>query len=333
MLKLSVRTVLCMCLILLFLVYCSNEPSSVVETSPVNNPPVITSTPPNQHSYIDFYTYTPEASDPDGDPLFYSSLHPDFLSFDEESNVLQGQTTAADTGSYNIVITVSDGTDSTIQSYTLSVNPVSNRPPLITTTPILESDYGRPYTYSLNAHDPDGDSLQITAAHPAWLSFDSETGVLHGTPAWENIGGHQVSFVVTDGEFNTIQSFQLIVLLGEIVCEQDFGDPDSSEYILPFKAGYSFTCIQGNCNPFGGHNNTFAYDFDTQIGDTIIASRGGLVFFVNEQYEDGDIVSGHENNVFIEHDDGTAARYTHLAKDGALVSAGNACSAGRADRH
>ncbi|MEE8404133.1 MAG: M23 family metallopeptidase [candidate division Zixibacteria bacterium] len=109
---------------------------------------------------------------------------------------------------------------------------------------------------------------------------------------------------------------------GEIICDVDFGPPCISLYILPFQVGNTFGILGSNCAPVGGHVNWFAYDFDTQMGDTIIASRAGTVIVSNDQYSDDDFTCGHENNVFILHSDGTVIRYTHLLNSGNLVEVG-----------
>ena len=106
----------------------------------------------------------------------------------------------------------------------------------------------------------------------------------------------------------------------EIDCNVDFGDPASSNYILPFSPGKEYPLSQTYCppNPAWGHHNWFAYDFDMNIGDTIIAARAGTVIFVDEQWVDGNRTPGEENFIFIEHSDGTVASYVHLTKDGVL---------------
>ncbi len=106
----------------------------------------------------------------------------------------------------------------------------------------------------------------------------------------------------------------------EINCDTVYSDPALSEYILPYPTGKTYPITQSNCSAIGGHNLTFAYDFDMALGDTIIASRAGVVTFVNDQYADTDWTSGHENNVFIRHSDGTRIRYTHLMQHGAFVN-------------
>lgn len=122
----------------------------------------------------------------------------------------------------------------------------------------------------------------------------------------------------------------LLVAQDEINCDTIYTDPAESEYILPYPTGKTYNVTQSNCHPTGGHFLTFAYDFNTAIGDTIIACRAGVVTFANDQYLDTDWTSGHENNVFVKHSDGTRIRYTHLKQGGALVVANQQVEQGQA---
>lgn len=114
-------------------------------------------------------------------------------------------------------------------------------------------------------------------------------------------------------------------------CTQEFGDPAASPHTLPWPAGKSYRLFQGYCpsNRTWGHWGWLAYDFDVQIGDTVLASRGGRVFAARDSFEDATRVCGEENWVFIEHDDGTVMQYAHLTKGGALVSFGETVSQGQ----
>ncbi|MCB9267431.1 MAG: peptidoglycan DD-metalloendopeptidase family protein [Lewinellaceae bacterium] len=123
--------------------------------------------------------------------------------------------------------------------------------------------------------------------------------------------------------------FLSATIIAQVNCDTILSPPSGSEYVLPYPPGKSYRIIQGNCPAIGGHANTFAYDFDTQTGDTIVACRQGVVIWVNEQYADTDWVSGHENNVFVRHNDGTVIRYTHLKQNGALVNANSVISQGQ----
>lgn len=114
----------------------------------------------------------------------------------------------------------------------------------------------------------------------------------------------------------------------QVNCDTIIPPPSQSNYILPYPVGKTYCITQSYCSN-GGHANLFAYDFNTQLGDTITACRSGLVVFVNEQYSDSDWVNGHENNVFIQHNDGTRMRYTHLKQFGVFVTAGQVVTAGQ----
>ena len=110
--------------------------------------------------------------------------------------------------------------------------------------------------------------------------------------------------------------------------QQSFTPPAESPYVLPWNVGSTYTMFQGNCSQLGGHRDTFAYDFDLDMGDPVLAARAGIAIIVNDQFSDDDHIEGHENNVFVEHDDGTVVRYTHLMQNGAMVTQGQAVQAG-----
>ncbi|NNF03701.1 MAG: peptidoglycan DD-metalloendopeptidase family protein [Rhodothermales bacterium] len=201
--------------------------------------------------------------------------------------------------------------------------------PVFRSAPVTSTDHNRPYVYQIEVADPDGDETTVSVpVRPGWMAYDPETKVLAGTAGWDNIDRYSVSILASDGQESTRQNFSVTVTLGEIVCDQDFGDPSQSAYVLPYRVGATYDLSQGYCppNPAWGHHDWFAYDFDMAIGDTVLASRGGEVLFVREDNPDNvngaDCSGGKENFVFILHDDGTVMQYVHLTTDGALVSVG-----------
>jgi len=309
---------------------CSENGDLGNESTATNHPPEITSTPVTEIDHDQPYEYIVRASDPDGDVLSFSLAHAPWLSFDEPARSLTGQPTLQDTGSFDTKITVSDGQDSVQQDFAIMVSKAANASPFFVSSPVMTADHNREYVYTASATDPDGDPLIFSAIHPSWLGFDAGTATISGLATRDNLGVTSITISVTDGDFEVSQNYTISVVVGEIICDTDFGDPGTSLYIIPFPAGSSYSVTQSYCNPFGGHNNTFAYDFHLSIGDTVVASRPGTVLFTNDQYLDGDIISGHENNVFITHDDGTVIRYTHLMHNGALVSAGEEIVEGQA---
>ncbi len=78
---------------------------------PINQPPTISGVPASSVTEDEFYTFTPEASDPEDDNMTFSvSNLPEWASFDELSGTISGAPVTEDIGFYeNIIISVFDG--------------------------------------------------------------------------------------------------------------------------------------------------------------------------------------------------------------------------------
>jgi hypothetical protein len=89
-----------------------NPPSNPPSNPPANGAPTISGTPATQVLQGSQYSFTPTASDPNGDTLTFSIQGmPSWASFTPSTGRLQGTPGAGDVGSYtNIRIAVSDGT-------------------------------------------------------------------------------------------------------------------------------------------------------------------------------------------------------------------------------
>ncbi len=96
-------------------------------------------------------------------------------------------------------------------------------------------------------------------------------------------------------------------------------------YRLPFPIGYNYTCTGGNGEEDHHKVNSeseFAFDFNLSINSDVIASRGGIVHLLEEDYTDNNGGPG-VNYLVIDHGDGTFGLYLHLTKDGVLVDPGD----------
>ena len=192
-----------------------SETPTPTPTPTPNSAPVISSTGVSTVEAGSAYSYTLASSDADGDTLTLSaSTLPAWLSFDSATGVLSGTPAEADEGDHAITLTVSDGTDEITQAFSIAVTvpvPVNNAP-AITSTGVSTVEAGSAYSYTLASSDADGDTLTLSASTlPAWLSFDSATGVLSGTPAEADEGDHAITLTVSDGTDEITQAFSIAV--------------------------------------------------------------------------------------------------------------------------
>ncbi len=115
-----------------------------VQAAP-NQPPVISGTPATTVVAGGTYSFTPTASDPDGNTLTFAvSGKPSWASFDATTGRLSGTPTAANVGSYgNIVISVSDGTVSTaLAAFGIAVSGVTTGSATLSWTPPTQNTDG-----------------------------------------------------------------------------------------------------------------------------------------------------------------------------------------------
>ena len=105
-----------------------------------------------------------------------------------------------------------------------------------------------------------------------------------------------------------------------------YPDQQASPSVLPWPVGGQFPVMTGNCRddiPTHSGDRRYAYDFRMPVGTLVTAARGGTVAVVVEHNSDSDHTFGHENHVFVSHDDGTFTLYFHIAQNGALVEEGD----------
>lgn len=114
-----------------------------------NNAPTISGAPPASVKVGESYSFTPTASDPDGDTLTFSVQNrPAWSNFDTPTGTLSGMTVQGDEGSYsNIVITVSDGSAAaSLRAFSVAVVQIGLGSVILGWTPPTQNSDGSPLT-------------------------------------------------------------------------------------------------------------------------------------------------------------------------------------------
>ena len=186
--------------------------------SAANRPPVISGTPGTTVAVGNTYSFTPVASDPDGDRLTFTVWNkPAWATFSTATGLLQGTPGAGDVGTYSEVYVGVTDTKINIwlPPFNLTVSAGGgNRPPTISGTPPTSVPQGTPYSFQPTASDPDGNPLTYTVWNkPAWATFTPATGRLQGTPGAGDVGTYSEVYVgVTDSKINVwLPPFNLTV--------------------------------------------------------------------------------------------------------------------------
>jgi len=219
----------------------------------VNAAPTISGTPASNVTSGQSYSFTPVASDTDGDNLTYSiSNMPAWASFITSTGTLSGTPQAGDINTYTgITISVSDGTDTvSLQTFSITVDAVviSNTPPTISGTPDTSVTVDQSYSFTPVANDADADNLTFAITNPPiWAGFDTSTGTLSGTPqAGDENTYSGISISVTDGtDTVSLPSFSITVsaVASANTPPTISGTPVSS---LEVGQSYSFTPTTGD---------------------------------------------------------------------------------------
>jgi hypothetical protein len=185
-------------------------------TSPPNAAPTISGTPGTSVTSGEAYSFTPVASDPDGQTLRFGIANaPSWSTFDIVTGRLSGTPTSTDVGTTsNIVISVSDGSLSAmLPAFSITVTQ-ANRAPTISGTPATSVVSGQAYSFTPTASDPDGQTLTYAiSGRPSWATFSTSTGRLSGTPDSTHVGTtSNIVISVSDGALSaTLPAFSITV--------------------------------------------------------------------------------------------------------------------------
>ena len=173
-----------------------------INITPVNDAPIISGIPDTTVDEDSAYSFTPAASDVDGDALTFSITNqPSWASFNTNTGALTGTPTNDDVGDdTGIVISVDDGAGPVaLASFDIEVVN-TNDAPIISGTPQGVSIAGGMYDFTPTLEDVDvGDTATFSVlGNDPWLSIDPNSGRLSGTPAAGDEGTTNITVTVTD---------------------------------------------------------------------------------------------------------------------------------------
>lgn len=161
------------------------------EPSPGNRAPTISGTPSTTVMQGNAYSFTPSASDADGDSLSFSVANlPGWATFNETTGAVNGTPSAADVGTYgNIAITVSDGSaNASLPAFSIQVVGTATGSATLTWNPPTQNTDGSPlndlagykiywgtaqgsYTSSVTINNPGLSSYVVEQLTPATWHF------------------------------------------------------------------------------------------------------------------------------------------------------------------
>ncbi|MDR0769889.1 MAG: hypothetical protein LBE75_01625 [Burkholderiales bacterium] len=258
-------------------------------TPSANTPPRITSDPVTTGAVGTAYSYQVEAEDDDGDILNYSLPEsPTGMTIDSDGLVKWASPVS---GAHNITVRVSDGQATDEQSYvlTVSIAPLVNTPPRITSDPVTTGAVGTAYSYQVEAEDDDGDALTYSLTEsPTGMSIDSDGLITWTTPV---LGTHNITVRVSDGQATDEQSYMLtisaasppVIVINVSVTQPATGSVFTQSSAIPLRASAAIT--GGTVNKlefFSGSallgagafsSGEYGYEWSAAVGDYSVFAR------------------------------------------------------------
>jgi hypothetical protein len=189
----------------------------------VDRYPQFNSDPGTQTVVNQQYTYNVNATDSDGDAVFYSlppALAAQYPTMHIDQNTGVFTWTPTVVGVYQIEIDVRDEIGFGVaQVFNLNVLATApNHPPVFTNSPGRSADNGTVFTWDADATDPDGDNVSFTLAYnsrpTSEVTFNTTTGLFRwSVPAGTSLIGQQFTFEIhaTDGHDDAVERFDVLV--------------------------------------------------------------------------------------------------------------------------
>jgi hypothetical protein len=182
--------------------------------SPGNTAPILTSAAVTSATEDAAYSYTLTYRKMGGGTATLSApVLPLWLNFNATTGVLSGTPSNDNVGNHDVTLRLTSGSIVLDQVFTIAVANVNDLP-AVTSTAVTAVAEDAAYTYTITATDVDAGAILTYSAPtlPSWMSFNTTTHVLSGTPTNAEVGNHDVTLRVTDNAAASVdQSFTIAV--------------------------------------------------------------------------------------------------------------------------
>jgi hypothetical protein len=138
--------------------------------------------------------------DGQGNVVYSLTTDANWLSINATSGVLQGTPDSDDIGNYWVNVSVDDGAGGLASmNYSLTVHNTNDAPEIVTTN-VVDAEEDLLYSVDYEFTDLDLDPVTWTLnSNATWLSINSNTGELSGTPRNIDVGWYVVNITASDG--------------------------------------------------------------------------------------------------------------------------------------
>lgn len=247
--------------------------TGVEGTATPNLAPVAPAVAPPAAERTALYTYTvPPFVDPEGQTLTYSTSLPNWLNYNTATGLLTGTPTVA--GTYTVTIGVTDP-GSLTAGVVMIIVAGPNQPPVPPVVAGQLAEIGRAFSFTVPPFtDPEGKTLTYSATGlPAWLSFNTTTRVLSGTPT--QASSHLINIQATDPK--GLNASVWVIVTADVctittVKQGNWNDPTVWSCLripMPTEVVYI------------NHTVTLPVGYDANAKKVVFASSGGLALSQN----------------------------------------------------
>ncbi len=290
-----------------------------------NTPPVITPIGDKSIEVGNTLNFTIDANDAELDILTYSIPGVSSSVLNPSTGEVYFTPESSNVGVYNIIVTVSDGTDSVTDSFVLTITEAfGNTPPVITPIGDKSIEVGYTLNFIIEANDADLDALTYSIPGVSSSVLNPSTGEVNFTPESSNVGVFNITVTVSDGTDSVTDSFVLTVnnnggvvpnsapvisTINDIVIDKgerlsftvsaSDNDGDAITYSIDGINGADFNTLTGEFFLFPGDDKVGIYSITVTASDGVDTGDETFTLTVNQiegQFFYVDDTIGDDNN-------------------------------------